>query len=416
MGWTKMKILYISPDAPYDSVGAAGGQTFNYYIKNMAKVPDAEVSLVTCVFPDEYAKLDTEEAGIRTVCIDWPQGIKRWINVALAADSLINPWHRYGGKINSRYVRMILSRLKGLAASGYKPDVIELEFTDMLLMIHDIRKIFPDAKYVCSEHDVTFLGYMRKAKNAGNIPVREYLTAKANNMYRREISGIESADLVIAHNIKDDRLLKKAGVPDDKRHVIVPYYHISALARHSEAVERSSSDIPDIRPHDIIFFGAMGRMENESAAVWFAENVMPLLSDTDVRFLIVGGGPSERLKRLGSERILITGFVPEIDPYFAGGLCFVAPLIYGAGIKVKTIEALVSGIPVLTNRVGIEGIPVKRDRDYIHCESPEDYEGAIRELLVGQITEDMLKGRESVLERLDMKKSFEQYRERIMTL
>ena len=62
-------------------------------------------------------------------------------------------------------------------------------------------------------------------------------------------------------------------------------------------------------------------------------------------------------------------------------LCLAAPLVLGAGIKVKILEALASGLPVLTNEIGIEGIPAVDGRDYFFCETPKEYADRIRGLL-----------------------------------
>ena len=59
--------------------------------------------------------------------------------------------------------------------------------------------------------------------------------------------------------------------------------------------------------------------------------------------------------------------------YFASALCLVAPLVLGAGIKIKILEAFSAGLPVLTNDIGIEGIPAQAGKDYVHCNTVEDY-------------------------------------------
>ena len=56
-------------------------------------------------------------------------------------------------------------------------------------------------------------------------------------------------------------------------------------------------------------------------------------------------------------------------------------MLLGAGIKVKILEAMSAGLPILTNDIGIEGIPAKTNKEYLHCETPEDYAGGIEKLL-----------------------------------
>ena len=65
----------------------------------------------------------------------------------------------------------------------------------------------------------------------------------------------------------------------------------------------------------------------------------------------------------------------------AAAVCLVAPLKLGAGIKVKILEAMSAGIPVLTNEIGIEGIEAVNEKEYILCSSPDEYADSIRRLL-----------------------------------
>jgi len=125
----------------------------------------------------------------------------------------------------------------------------------------------------------------------------------------------------------------------------------------------------------------MGRTENSLSAIWFINNVMPLLKNTNCRFVVIGSNPPKELLQYKSDRIHITGFVEAIDPFFKKSLCLVAPLVLGAGIKVKVLEGLSAGIPVLTNSIGIEGIPAKKNTDYFFCQTPNDYAEVIRRLV-----------------------------------
>ena len=70
--------------------------------------------------------------------------------------------------------------------------------------------------------------------------------------------------------------------------------------------------------------------------------------------------------------ITVTGFVKEISKYFEQSLCLVAPLVLGAGIKIKVLEAMSAGLPVLTNQIGIEGIPAQNGIHYYYCERPQE--------------------------------------------
>ena len=97
------------------------------------------------------------------------------------------------------------------------------------------------------------------------------------------------------------------------------------------------------------------------------------------------GRPHESLQRYRSDKIVVTGFVPDIRNALSACICKVVPLRQGAGIKVKVIEAMSAGIPVLANTIGIEGIPAQNGIQYLHCETPNDYKTAFEKIAAGTI-------------------------------
>ena len=138
---------------------------------------------------------------------------------------------------------------------------------------------------------------------------------------------------------------------------------------------------------------------------------MPLLSDLDVRFVIVGARPDKSLLTYASDKVEITGFMDKVDPYFERCLCLVAPLVLGAGVKVKILEAMSSGIPVVTNHIGIEGIYAENGKHYIHCEAPEEYAECIHKL-VNDYKKTAPSGRAFIRENYDLEKSFTEFMEK----
>ncbi len=107
------------------------------------------------------------------------------------------------------------------------------------------------------------------------------------------------------------------------------------------------------------FYGAWNRAENSAGLEWFLENVYPKLpSSADFQFVVIGGGMSEQLKSKISvyENFKILGFVEAPVVEIAKCQALVAPLFKGAGVKVKVIDSLSSGTPVIGTEVAFEGI------------------------------------------------------------
>lgn len=363
-------ILYISMVLPYHNVANGGGKTFYYYIKGIQDDPAFHAALWAKRLPGE--KFDDEFLS----CVSHrflenaPLSIKHPFIFMREIMSKINPFRKYGNTLRESIYRQVREYLSGTDAADFQ--VIVLEFTEMVLMAKEIRRIFPEAVIFASEHDVSFLGRKRAYQKSGNFLRRLHLYIQYKVRRRNELEALRYCDVVMPHNPKDRRLLAENGIPKDKMFVLTPYFD-------SRTVDRR----PNHR--DILFYGAMGRSENCEAVIWFLDHVMPRLANLDVHLIILGANPQQAILQRQSENVIVTGFVEDTTPYFETCMCMVAPLLNGAGIKIKVLEALAAGIPVLTNEIGIEGISARAGEDYFYCETPGEYEKIIRSMAAGAI-------------------------------
>lgn len=393
-----MEVLYLSMVKPYKKVPNAGGQTFYYYIEALSRCEGINITLISKVLDNEDDKCDIQNVNfipIRNKKITILHPIRAIADVF----SKINPYNRRGTTLRKSIYVQFENELKRINKT---PDVVVLEFTQMLLMIDIVKKYFPNAKIFASEHDVSFLRCKREAENEKNIIKKIYKKIVYKTMLKYEILGLGMCDLVMPHNDKDKKLLLEKGISENKIFTLVPYYNKSCIERN-------------VNGNDILFYGAMSRKENYESAIWFINHVMPLLEDTDVRFIVVGANPVDELKKMQTEKVIVTGFVDSVMPYFEKCLCMVAPLLSGAGIKIKVIEAMVSGVPVLTNEIGIEGIPAIDKEDYVNCITPEQYAETIRNIMNGSIdTRKISESAKEISNKFNIKKSFDEYKGHIL--
>ncbi len=396
----KKEILYISLGIPYDGVTHAGGKTLNYYIKKMADESWCNISLVAFGSAMEVSKSDGDKYGIKEYYIEQKNDIYSLIGNILSVNSKINPLHKFCN-IFTWYAHYLLSRKLKRLSHLIQPDVIIVEWTQIGLDIDTIKRYFPNAIYYIDEVDVSFLGAYRLYKTEKNPIKKAYLKIRYQNFKKRELIALNKFNKVIVQNDKDKQLLLKNMMSEQRIMTIVPYYDSYIKVNHHRTI------------NDIVFFGAMGRKENYLSVIWFIENVMPLIKDIDVRFVIVGSHPHNDLLKYESDRVVVTGFVESVEKYFQNAMCMVAPLVLGAGIKVKVIEGLSSGVPVLTNNIGIEGIPASNGVEYYLCEEPEEYSMIIRDIYNGDINTEVMshKAKDFVNKMFDLNGSYLSYRE-----
>ncbi len=389
-------VLYISMALPYEKVMHAGGKTFYYYIKALQDDENYCVSLISKVLSGE--EFDKENLSRVSFFPVKNQKMTLWHPLVAIKDinSKVNPFCYYGNTLRQSIYDQIMMKLKELKN---KPDIIVLEFTEMVLLAPKIRKLFPDVRLLASEHDVSYLGCERKVLNENNLLKRILKTIKYRIRKRNELKALALCDSVMPHNFKDKSLLIKDGVSERKIYVLTPFFQKVNCSRK-----------PDYKT--ILFYGAMGRSANVDAAIWFIENVLPKIDNKDVKFIILGSNPQKKLLKYKSENVIITGFVEDIFPYFESCMCMVVPLRDGAGIKVKVLEALSAGIPVLTNEIGIEGIKATDGIEYIYCNKSEDFVSTIQRMINGEIDLVAMCDNEKRLmnKEYDLKKAIDTYK------
>lgn len=160
---------------------------------------------------------------------------------------------------------------------------------------------------------------------------------------------LRSAKKIITFSHKDCEVIKKEYGLDS---TAVNFYLKNG---HFDYEEASIDKIEN----KFCFYGAWNRTENSAGLEWFLENVCPKLSaSNDFQFVVVGGGITESLKSKISayKNFKILGFVEAPVVEIAKCQALVAPLFKGAGVKVKVIDALSSGTPVIGTEVAFEGI------------------------------------------------------------
>lgn len=397
------KMLVVAAYPGYKGVPTGGGMTHYYYLSRFAE--NFDVTLITFAEDKEVDKIkkNANEKKINVIILSNKRNLKDKI---INLESHYNIFNRNGRFVPNSMIQSVHQKLKDLKKKGYSPDIVVLEWTEMLLACSNIKKIFPIAKVVASEHDVTFLSKKRKYEcETGIRKIVKKLDYKT--MLRREINCLRQMDLIVTHNEKDKELLIKYKMDANSLFTIVPYYKkIDAQIDYSNRVQ------------NLVFYGSMARPENYKSAIWFMDHVLDKLPG--YTFIIVGNKPSQELidKSRDKQNVILTGFVEDITPYFENALCFIAPLVLGAGIKIKVLEALSSGVPVLTNELGIEGIPATDNLNYIHCVTEQDYVQKIKEICENIAYREYIgkNGKRFVLNTLDYGISWEHYLDRLNKL
>lgn len=135
---------------------------------------------------------------------------------------------------------------------------------------------------------------------------------------------------------------------------------------------------------DIVFVGTMAYFPNEDAARWLALEIFPriLAQVPEARLQLVGHDPRRLLESLqNGHRIIATGRVEDVTPYVRCAAVSVAPIRIGAGTRIKILEALALGTPVVTTTVGVEGLDLLPGAHLRIADSADQFAGEVIALL-----------------------------------
>ncbi len=233
-------------------------------------------------------------------------------------------------------------------------------------------------KVILHTHNATFLMWERYANGDGGYAMRFASALEAKRVRAYERSACERADLVFA-SPNDIEQLSGLGVDLGK---FRETYHLG---------DDSQLSLPSVvfkeTEKRLLYVGTLSWEANVDGLVWFLEYVWPQVKAKhyDLQFDIAGGNPDKRIvdAAMDLEGVNLLGFVEDLEPLFCRSRLFMAPLRFGSGIKVKVLNTMCRGVPVVTTSVGAEGIAAEH---LVHLTINDDADGMVAS--INQLLED----------------------------
>jgi len=183
---------------------------------------------------------------------------------------------------------------------------------------------------------------------------------------------------------------------------VSPQVPVSVVANGVDTVYFSPDDTAEL-PGRLVFEGTMSFPPNELAALFLVREVMPRIwaLRPDCSVALVGRDPPPAVRALASERVLVTGSVPDVRRFVHEAEVFVCPLVSGAGIKNKLLQAWAMARPVVATSVSIGGLSARDGIDLLVRDGADALADAVLALLADPVRRAALgrSGREVVCER-----------------
>lgn len=254
---------------------------------------------------------------------------------------------RYGSLLQMHSFKYI-SVLKSLLGT-YHYDYIIIDHLRTYSLYKSVKPLIDrtKSKLIYIAHNAEFKNHEQKLLNFTNRRKRLVYRLINRNIQKLELELVEESDFVWGLSQKDVDNLKE--VSNVKNSLIVPPYFPWECQKDRATLGELSKKI--------LILGSMQWYPNVEGALHFIDDIFPhvLQLDSNYKLYIVGQKPDQRLLDKQSDKIIVTGRVPSVDPYIKEADLLVIPNRFGSGIKIKLLESVIKGLPVIMYKENVDG-------------------------------------------------------------
>jgi glycosyltransferase involved in cell wall biosynthesis len=239
-----------------------------------------------------------------------------------------------------------------------KFDSVQIEGVHLIKYLPSIRGSRFHPPVLCDWHNIESQLLRRYSEHSENWLHKRYALRTARLLENTEVRLLSECDAHITVS-QVDRLKLEQTAPSARIFVIENGVDVESYA--NERFDRAPQNLSDSVRNTLVFVGSMNYHANIDAASYFAREVWPRIQvhNPALSFWIVGSRPTAAVRALSSIRgVNVTGTVPDVRPYYRKALAAVVPLRVGGGSRLKILEAMAAGVPVVSTTIGAEGLRV----------------------------------------------------------
>ncbi len=344
-----MKTLIISPYLPHPKSGHGGGTQLYGLLSQLSK--RHELALLS--FADKKERLlaeDLKALPIRVELVPREKRVQRNLPAvfflalrrALQLMWSLIFWVPYGtGKF---YSPKMARRIQSLTATE-KFDIVQIEYAQM----GNYVKFVQSGHTIWHDHDVALRHIYRHFKKLRSPIHKAVMQIEWRRWHHHYRKVVRQFDCILTVTDQDRKLLERC----------TGWNRICYLPAGVDV----PSDFPSYETREdrsLLFVGSFPHRPNLDGALWLCKEIFPavLREFPDAILYIIGPDPPASFQQISRRHpaIKVLGFVEDIQSYLQRCAVFIAPLRFGGGVKVKILHAMAQGIPVVTTRIGAEGI------------------------------------------------------------
>jgi polysaccharide biosynthesis protein PslH len=361
-----MNILQVCNKSPYPPHD--GGSLASYSLMRSLGRLGHQVTLLAMCTP-KHGLSDDERAVLSSMVRLFTVDVDTTVSLPRLLVNLLFSTKPYNAErfISADFAGELSNILKSAAF-----DIVQLEGLYLMPYVPAIR-LNSQAKIVLRAHNVEQEIWQRIAATSEN-PVKKFYF---NLLYRRikqfESAAIDEYDLLVPITERDRMEFNRMG--NTKPAFVCP----AALELQDDAKMKPVPASPSV-----FFLGSLDWKPNQEGIMWFIQEVFPQLRHRHqtLTFHIAGrNAPRWLQKRLSADGIAFHGEIPDAQQFIKSHDILVAPCFSGGGMRVKIIEAMALGIPVLTTPIGAEGLNAVNEEHILITDSAREFADYLDRLL-----------------------------------
>ena len=310
--------------------------------------------------------------------------LEKWCSrvVTVMAPNRKSVLHRIAYKVFYHLKSALLHRsLKGLydcpGAFLREAKALSREHFDLVVIeywqLYRMARYFPPNRCVLLTHDVDMFVNWRVMLLERSIPrkieaLRRWLVEK-----REEVAAYRGIRRIWTLTERDREAVRKIG--EGKPEVDVLPIGVDAAFFAPPGMQRNRGEV--------LFLGHLAASFNRDSLLFFAGDVYPKIRNLDgLSITVVGGHLPKELEPFGLQpEVEVVGHVSDVRPYLHRAWCLVIPLRFGGGLRIRILEAMAAGIPLVCTSVAIAGMPFEPGRDFLLADDPEEMADAVERVL-----------------------------------
>ena len=268
---------------------------------------------------------------------------------------LIFPWRAY-------LSRRMIQKLQEITSVG-SVDILQIEDSFMGGYIHYISPL-KKIKRALTFHDIDHLKYERLSKIVDNPKnkIKYWLRSLAMRQWEPRLAS--QFDVNFFTSALDEKIMLNKNP------------HINTMVLPNGVDTKEIQPLPmDTSENSILFVGNLSYLPNEDGVLYFYQDIFPIIVKhiPNLHVYIVGLNPSEKIKKLESKHIHVTGSVPDLLPYYKRCTACIIPLRAGGGTRLKILEAMAYGRPIVSTSLGCEGLAVEDGKHLLIADNPQAF-------------------------------------------